>query len=347
MMAKMADSKDCVAFEFANKCKRCNKTAQSGYKCIRCGTTSHPSCVTYLKNVIIISESEKLVNCCDNSDDPDVLDLSFCSAKGENNMESHSSELFYLKYVIKQKNQIIKQQQDLIEAYKQQIVLLNKQTMCGTHSEIVAPSAAVKFNNSKDVNSIKARNKLNKEESLQTSVHTVNASMDSSKNHQQSASVAVVNQTMSKTKMKTKQINNNNPKTLSPTEPNSTIVNNDIQNDNKFTGKIPDKSGRHHGKYIVGALTENGVKTIDKNAYLHVFKTHPDLTTDELKTLLVTRFPEVIVEKLNSKHPLKYSSFKITINFDNLEHAMKPDVWPRGAWVNRFFHGKKSPIGSS
>lgn len=115
-------------------------------------------------------------------------------------------------------------------------------------------------------------------------------------------------------------------------EPNISIVSNETQNDvlpavGYKAGKIPDKIGRHRGKYIVGVLTKNGVKNFDKNAYLHVYKTYPDLTTDKL---LITRFPEVVVEKLNSKHLLKHSSFKFTIDFDNLEHAVKPDVWPRG-----------------
>ena len=95
---------------------------------------------------------------------------------------------------------------------------------------------------------------------------------------------------------------------------------------------------------IVGEMECNNtfnIKSLPKLAFLHVYKVHPDTTTDELKELLKPTFPEVIVETMKSMYPQYYASFKVTIEENNVSKAMTPSVWPRGAHVNKFFHPRR------
>lgn len=65
------------------------------------------------------------------------------------------------------------------------------------------------------------------------------------------------------------------------------------------------------------------------------------MTSHEVKDYLRMKFPEVEVEKMESRFPKLYSSFKITIDETNIDEAMNPELWPEGAMVNRFFHQRK------
>lgn len=56
----------------------------------------------------------------------------------------------------------------------------------------------------------------------------------------------------------------------------------------------------------------------------------------ELVELLKPTFPEVSCEKLVSRHPELYSSFKVGIYEGNFGTAMDPALWPSNACIRRF-----------
>lgn len=89
------------------------------------------------------------------------------------------------------------------------------------------------------------------------------------------------------------------------------------------------------------------LKSVSKLAFLHVYKLHPETKVDDLREYLIQRFPEIQVEKLTSKYPEHYSSFKITLNESHLSDAMNPEIWPENTHVNRFFHSRKRPTTPS
>lgn len=78
-------------------------------------------------------------------------------------------------------------------------------------------------------------------------------------------------------------------------------------------------------------------------AFLHVYKLDPKYTEEDLTRYLKQSFPEVTCEKLNSRYPNYYSSFKVIINEEYLTTAMSPEFWPKGVCVNRFFHKRRIP----
>jgi len=45
----------------------------------------------------------------------------------------------------------------------------------------------------------------------------------------------------------------------------------------------------------------------------------------------------VVCEQLNSKNPSEYASFKLSFPIEMLNTIKKPELWPKGVKINRFF----------
>nr|CAI5836750.1 unnamed protein product [Callosobruchus analis] len=89
---------------------------------------------------------------------------------------------------------------------------------------------------------------------------------------------------------------------------------------------------------VIGSSKDMGnIKVNPKKAFLFVSRLDPSTKTDDLVSVLKSKFPEVTCEKLRSKHPQIYSSFKVSINSGNLDIALDPSQWPEGAYVTKFF----------
>lgn len=125
----------------------------------------------------------------------------------------------------------------------------------------------------------------------------------------------------------------------------ATDVDEDNDNNGPFTKYVPRRK-RAKSNVIIGSSTSQNLSIRQPLhlAFLHVYKLHPETTVDELKRFLLPIFPEVQVEKLNSKYPNYYSSFKVTISESKMQAALTPTLWPRGVCVNRFFHPKAARL---
>ena len=104
---------------------------------------------------------------------------------------------------------------------------------------------------------------------------------------------------------------------------------------------------RRRSKGIIGSRTETRscIKGVIKRAFLHVSKLNPHVTVDDLKAHLTDiGIEEAQVEKLNSKYPAYYSSFKVTIPYNKLDIANHSGAWPQETRVQRFnfFRGRNS-----
>ena len=95
------------------------------------------------------------------------------------------------------------------------------------------------------------------------------------------------------------------------------------------------------GKSVEPSLT--GIKSVPKASSLFVFRLDPVTTCEDLIKYLEKDFPEVTCEKLRSKYPSCYSSFKVTIYQHNTSTALKPLTWPNGILVTRFFQKYRTP----
>lgn len=85
-------------------------------------------------------------------------------------------------------------------------------------------------------------------------------------------------------------------------------------------------------------LIQNKLKGVPKVISLHVYRLDPETTVENLIHYLKPSFPEVLCEKLNSKHPESYSSFKVNLYEEHLEQALDPNLWPRNCCVRRFLY---------
>lgn len=109
----------------------------------------------------------------------------------------------------------------------------------------------------------------------------------------------------------------------------------------KWTKVVRKHTRGHRGANapIVGTLSNDStnLKTVPRRSCLHVTRLHPQTTVAEIEAFLKDRLQNVACQPLNSKFPEYYSSFKITVDMDEVDKAMDPQLWPRGTYVNRFF----------
>ena len=86
-----------------------------------------------------------------------------------------------------------------------------------------------------------------------------------------------------------------------------------------------------------GNTTSTTLKSVPKMAYFHVSRLEPSTTEESIVELLRKYVSQVQCEKLNSKMPNIYASFKITIPLNEKDKIINPELWPNGITVNRFF----------
>lgn len=327
-----------------------------------CATVIHNKCVPHLKNIQIISEIEKTINCCVNSDD---IELSFTNAN-ENSKDStiNKVEIFYLKYIIKQKDAFIAQQNSYIECLNNQIILLkslkeNKYSNYGNVTPSILESITEKIQPRPETTtpSIGCDQIAPSVIDLNTTENYTLINSTATKNQLQNAESQIYVADMTNSTQK-RQFE---PKT--PTAANDPVLgdrtasiteckNNPNYQTNTDSRKNNSRNKRRtfSNKPIIGQLeikNNKQVKTINKRAFLHVHKTHPEMSCDELRSLISDLCPEAEVHQLNSQFPKSYSSFKVIVDLTNLDKVMTPNIWPKGCCVNRFFHRKKTVAATS
>lgn len=92
-------------------------------------------------------------------------------------------------------------------------------------------------------------------------------------------------------------------------------------------------------KVILGTANNLSIKGAVKQGHVHAFGFDPKVNKDEIVTYLKENNIEgVSCEKMQSRRPDHYSSFKISFPMENLERIKSPNLWPVGVKVNRFFH---------
>lgn len=118
-------------------------------------------------------------------------------------------------------------------------------------------------------------------------------------------------------------------------------------NNGKYSNRFSDSNSRKKNNQIIVGTSQSldniNLKAVPTMAYFHVFKLQPATTENDVIKHLQTDFPEVLCQKLVSKFPQEYSSFKISVNQENATSFLDPNRWPMGTRINKFFHIKKKP----
>lgn len=119
----------------------------------------------------------------------------------------------------------------------------------------------------------------------------------------------------------------------------SKIQNSQKQNENADTKEgfiFPRKSRKRN--IIRGTDKKTtGIKVADRYAHFHVFGLHTDTSPQELTDYLTCKgITSVTCLKVISKRPEEYSSFKVSVNYNDREKITDPGNWPEGVGINPF-----------
>lgn len=90
----------------------------------------------------------------------------------------------------------------------------------------------------------------------------------------------------------------------------------------------------------VGTKTNEATfAAVARRAYLYVGNVHPCATEGKVHDYLANKFPgnDFVVEPLPSRQNAQSRAFKLTSDFSLLTELYKPETWPSGILVKKFF----------
>jgi len=102
------------------------------------------------------------------------------------------------------------------------------------------------------------------------------------------------------------------------------------------------KSNTFKNISIQGTNKDANIKGAPKWRSFHAYRLSVDTTVESLKKHLEDKnISAVKCEKLNSKHPDEYTSFKISAPSNQTELLLDPKIWPEGVLINHFLERLK------
>lgn len=92
---------------------------------------------------------------------------------------------------------------------------------------------------------------------------------------------------------------------------------------------------------ITGSGSNNDIMATQRQIQLFVSRISPSTSIGDFTAMVKTEINEAVCEKLTSKYPEKYSSFRVSINATSFEKAKDPNMWPDGSVVSKFFQSRQ------
>lgn len=309
-----------------NKCKRCKNPVQNGLKCVACGTVSHKSCLNALKTVKFLSDST--VNCCSENYEDHAVTIPAIQASTSTNEyiigTSHVDDIKikYLEELVQQKDLTIANQTIAINSLLEQISYLKQQLII--HEGYVHRPQTPKVLKPSYANKAAAKH-TDSQANVPTQIKSC-AVTPAAVSH------AIHIAESSKICQDIIQLNQDDP----VSSPHGT-------NYNKRSHMT--KRSRN---ILVGQAKNLPGNSLLKSAatFRHFHTTNWDPNTSEgvLLEYLKEFVPEVHIEKLASRQPSRYASFKVSVPFADVDKLTRPDIWPSGVSLNQFFRPKESSI---
>ncbi|CAH1101788.1 unnamed protein product [Psylliodes chrysocephalus] len=274
-----------------NKCKRCKNNVTTGLKCIICGVLSHKSCLLKVKYATIIDDN--LCNCCiDANNDANNEPLSVADDKQINNTTELELKVNFLEEIIKNKDIIIFNQGIAINALQDQVVLLK--------NSVSKPDTVQSHEVEKQFMSLK--------EHRNGSENPMNLNQGRAPFTNASVSNAIASAHTSNHCKKFIDLNNDHI-----IHSNNTFRTRDaVKPRNLLTGNMNTTSNLN-----LKASESQGIK------YLHSTNWDPQTSTEELTKYLQGIIPSLRLEKLNSRYPQEYASFKLSVPNSEVNKIIK------------------------
>ncbi|KAJ3641337.1 hypothetical protein Zmor_027849 [Zophobas morio] len=286
-------------------CKKCLRKVVNSVKCQKCAQQFHPSCA---KTSGKFCEDGNFV-CCDLHDDlASTPDSDFWDAMDDLSQQPNTGiDARIFMYIIRQKDRIIEEQCQQINLLKAQISNLIPSSGVHTKTSIDMGKTVVDKND----------HHVNKTRHKKSTVNNIN----NVKIHNDNNEISIA--AIGKDTHHTKDQNNDTDK----------------REDNDWKTITPKKRKLQGKKSVVGCSDSSlSIQAIPRMGYVHVYRLCPNTTAEQLQQHLVPKVSVINIEKLNSKHPEIYASFKLTVDLNDVNAAMDPKIWPTGTRINRFFH---------
>lgn len=300
--------------DLTNICKRCNNSVTTGLRCKKCGIMSHRSCLKAIKAKFY---DDSTVDCCLNLSTPSNTTTVDISETTDITMDVGKSveqiKIAYLEEINRQKDLVITNQAMLIESLQVQIKLLNRDILAqpencmNVNVPSTSKSSCYAQGSNENNKSLKKKAKVEQQISPQFAPSEVSRAIHTA--HTSKVCHELIN--------------------LTSDPPEKT-----------------QKTQKNSRKLLVGNADSDGEKSTFKSAkitqmkHFHITKCAPETTKEDLIGHLRNIVPMVQVEPLKSRHPVQYSSFKISIPTLEAPNIMKAELWPSGVVVNNFFRAK-------
>lgn len=325
-----------------NKCKRCKNSVQSGLKCIICGVVSHKSCLNVLKGIKFLDDTT--VNCCSeapvdmasgsasNKQEQPVLCSDLTNSAPANSVSVSVSgieeiKIKYLEELLRQKDLTILNQSIAINSLQEQVAYLKRelklQEKVPLDNDVVEEvSEGASYASKAKQGAATAYNKnKNRNKNVQNKAPIISSAAVSHSVH------------LAQAQRVCQDLINLNKDTQDT--PGQSVPQENMQ---RRTSQVSRKKSRN---ILVGdgQPDTNLLKSAKFIDYKHFHSTYWDPETDvgELTDYLRRFIPEVQVEKLNSRNPTRYASFKISVPSAEAHKIIRPEIWPSGVLLNQFF----------
>lgn len=298
-------------------CKKCKTKVVNFVKCVICGNCYHKSCAKTIKSEIL---DKATIRCCETAEVAESDNVEFFDAIQELS-SNNKIDIHIFKYVVRQKDALINELKSQILVLEEQVAISHKNTVNNglivdtkTDSSVVGDKSAA-------------------------APPGVNFPHDNSDKRDSDDVVDPVSVS-------------GFPRHMSVDSP-AEFLRPDVSMpvDNKFGVNVSKdewknvhrrKAGRRRALVVGNFAGDETVEGVERTVSLHVSNLKPNTTEDELTKFLIGIFPEVKCERLKSRHPEYYSSFRVELNKSNYEKAMLPQNWPNRASVRNFFQRRRS-----
>jgi len=327
-------------------CSYCQKTvSKNGIKCPNCENSYHPSCSDRVNK----SKSEGNFLCCK------------INENSENEIFAPKNRDWFQE-LINLKNEIIKSKEEIIISKEQTIQCLFEKNKL-LEERILHLSQNITYEMPKD-----GDNQM-KEKSL-VSVAAVLNEEQGENTYQLKTKIATktvgeikecpINPKIIKSSIKNAVENLNYKQKLNEIidlEDNKEDENGKEENNNpwfvkkgrRYEKQEMGKSSKslNRPKLIIGTNEELNFKAATKRAHFHLYKVDKSTTMEVTKNhLTANNFVDVECERMTSKYPASYGSFKVSINYDQKEKLKEHKLWPRDVCIDPFLvrllnNGKK------
>nr|CAH7720044.1 unnamed protein product [Callosobruchus chinensis] len=315
-----------------NKCYICVKKLLRSSKviiCSVCDVSVHTECANYDEGSVSAYKCEK---CTMNSSDTSIETVIDKHASGESYITQRYDHLLVENDLLKRLLREMEEKNSLLY-YKIDIL----------------EQKIIEYENIKN-NDIKPSNTVSNSGSINlTKTKTKDSSLVPKSRNLQSFSAVVQNPTAPVPVSSTAQapsekvsnehstnnshgVNNGRNVTASTDDHKNDAGSRDTEPQKEWINVTRKKSRRNTQSAIIGSAKNMcSVKAAPKKVSLFVSRLQSGTKSEDLVTALRETFPEVVCEEITPKHPESYASFKVFVNYTNLETALEPSSWPEGA----------------